>query len=197
MKKRNFLQLFLTISTIIIVTDVWAFNPRRVFKKKCSSCHSLKSEEKLKGPNFIDLEHKRGQEWISNYLSDSKKSYHKFSKYKNQKQTDLINYIFAIGAGSEGEIKAGIGNAKAGRVMSSSCLSCHGPAGYASNPEVPHLRGQNAKYMINQLRAFKNGNRVDENGSMVQMAKALSERDIVNISEYFQQLNNDDTEEEN
>jgi len=179
-----------TLSLLFITVNSFAFNPRRVYKKKCSTCHSVKTENSDKAPTFVELESKRGNEWVKNYIRTSKNKDHKFKKYKGQKLDDLIGYIFAIGSGSDSAIKALKGNAKAGRLVSSSCVSCHGPSGYSSNPETPHLRGQNARYLISQLKAFRDGSRVDENGTMSAMAKSLSDRDIVNISVYYEELNN-------
>ncbi len=33
----------------------------------------------------------------------------------------------------------------------------HGPDGIAKDSEVPHLAGQNERYLINQLMAFRSG----------------------------------------
>lgn len=39
------------------------------------------------------------------------------------------------------------------------CAACHGQDGIARDMEVPHLAGQNERYLLNQIMAFKNGTR--------------------------------------
>jgi cytochrome c553 len=184
------IKMILAILPVLFVCESFAFNPQRVYKKKCSKCHSVKSENSEKAPSFVELESKRGKEWLQNYVQTSKNPMHKFKKYQGQKLDELIDYIFAIGSGSDSAIKKLEGDTKAGRVVSTSCRSCHGPSGYSANPEIPHLRGQNAYYLINQLKAFRDGSRLDPNGTMNAMVKSLSDRDIVNISVYYEELNN-------
>lgn len=177
----------------LIVFNCMAFNPQRTFQKKCSECHSVESEIAEPGPSFVALEQKRGAEWVKNYIKTSSSKEHNFSTYatNEKKLNELVEFLFIAGAGTDKEIKNLKGDVKAGRVLSSSCVSCHGPSGYSSNPEIPHLRGQNAAYLVSQLKAFRDGSRVDANGAMSSMAKSLSDRDIVNISTYYENLNND------
>lgn len=188
MKRKN-----LIIITCLITFNCEAFNPQRTYQKKCSQCHSVKSEIAEPAPSFVALEQKRGDEWVKNYIKTSNSQEHDFSSYatNEKKLNELINFIFVAGAGTDQEIRHLKGDMKAGRVLSSSCVSCHGPSGYSSNPEVPHLRGQNGAYLIAQLKAFRDGGRIDTNGTMSSMAKSLSDRDIVNISTYYETLNND------
>ena len=188
MKKTLATKLVLILTTILMADSVFALNPRRVFKKKCTQCHTIGAGEK-KGPDLANLENKRERQWVVKYIVDSKN--HKFTQYSSPKKMDqLLEYIYALGAGSKSQIKAGEGSFKAGRYRSSMCVSCHGPAGYSRDPEIPHLRGQSAKYLIKQLKAYRDGSRVDENEVMHELAKSLTDRDIVNISTYYSELNN-------
>jgi cytochrome c553 len=47
----------------------------------------------------------------------------------------------------------------AGEKKAETCGGCHGPKGNSSNPQWPNLAAQQSNYIINQLNAFKNGNR--------------------------------------
>jgi cytochrome c553 len=70
------------------------------------------------------------------------------------------------------------GNASSGIAP---CMGCHGPNG-AGNPAAnyPALRGQNAKYVENQLRGFASGQRHNENAKkMMQiLASRMTDREI-------------------
>lgn len=66
-----------------------------------------------------------------------------------------------------------------------SCASCHGDKGKSTASPWPNLAGQKAKYLENQLEAFKAGARSDV--MMTAQAKNLSSEDIAALSEYFSQ----------
>lgn len=63
------------------------------------------------------------------------------------------------------------------------CAACHGPDGNSINPEWPSLAGQHPKYVIQQLQAYKSGER--ENPNMSAMVTNLSEDDMVALAEYY------------
>ncbi|HHJ16049.1 MAG TPA: cytochrome c [Gammaproteobacteria bacterium] len=75
---------------------------------------------------------------------------------------------------------------EAGKTRAQACVGCHGTDGRAANPEWPNLAGQNATYIINQLKAFKSGNRKNE--LMSPMAQSLSDVDVENVAGYFSSL---------
>jgi len=78
------------------------------------------------------------------------------------------------------------GDANAGKSKSASCAACHGPEGISSNSEWPNLAGQKEKYLVNQLKEFRDGGR--ENVLMSPMSKSLSDEDIDDISAYYASL---------
>lgn len=75
------------------------------------------------------------------------------------------------------------GNAEAGAAKAASCLACHGVNGNSSNPEWPSLAGQNAAYIAEQLKMFRDGKRV--NVLMSPMASMLTDEDIADIGAYY------------
>ncbi len=72
---------------------------------------------------------------------------------------------------------------KHGEQSAKRCMGCHGLGGASKNPTVPILSGQNAKYLNNQLHAFKSGKRA--NSMMNSLAARLDKHAIENISAYF------------
>ena len=81
------------------------------------------------------------------------------------------------------------GDAKAGAGKIASCIGCHGIKGYqASFPEiyrVPMISGQNAKYIVNALNAYKKGER--KHPTMRGIAESLSDQDIADVAAYYEQ----------
>ena len=78
------------------------------------------------------------------------------------------------------------GDAAAGKAKSATCAACHGPAGISPNDLWPNLAGQKKGYLIAQMKAFRDGQRV--NPVMSPMAAGLSDDDIANIAAYYASL---------
>ncbi len=65
------------------------------------------------------------------------------------------------------------GSADDGKSKSVTCAACHGAAGISANPLWPNVAGQNAPYLVAQLKAFKEGSR--KNPLMTSQAMMLSD----------------------
>ena len=78
-------------------------------------------------------------------------------------------------------------DAKAGEKKAAMCIGCHGIPGYqASFPEVhkvPMISGQNEKYIIAALAAYKKGER--RHPSMRGIAESLSEQDKADLAAFY------------
>lgn len=87
----------------------------------------------------------------------------------------------ALQAADEGQQAADMaaGKQKAEQV----CQACHGPQGNSVVPVWPKLAGQHPDYIYKQLKAFKNGERVNE--QMSPMAAPLTEQDMRNVAAYY------------
>jgi len=81
------------------------------------------------------------------------------------------------------------GDAKAAEKKIAMCIGCHGIPGYqASFPEVykvPMISGQNAKYIVNALNAYKKGER--KHPTMRGIADSLSDQDMADVAAYYEQ----------
>jgi cytochrome c553 len=75
------------------------------------------------------------------------------------------------------------GDAAAGKAKAAMCAGCHGADGNSSNPLWPNLAGQHDKYLIKQMKAFKDGTRVEP--MMKPMMAPLTDQDIENLAAYF------------
>ncbi len=80
------------------------------------------------------------------------------------------------------------GDAKAGEKKIALCIGCHGIVGYqASFPEihkVPKISGQNAKFIVSALTAYKKGER--KHPTMRGVADALSDQDMADIAAHYE-----------
>jgi cytochrome c553 len=98
--------------------------------------------------------------------------------------TLLVTTLTAVSAQSQ-EIK---GDAKAGETKIAMCIGCHGIPGYqASFPEVykvPKISGQNAKYIVASLNAYKQGER--KHPSMRGISQSLTDQDMADLAAYYE-----------
>jgi cytochrome c553 len=63
------------------------------------------------------------------------------------------------------------------------CQACHGLNGVASFPGAPHLSGQPVDYLVRTLKAYRSGERRNEQMSVV--SKDLTDKEIKSISEWY------------
>ena len=96
----------------------------------------------------------------------------------------LLAMTFA--ATTQAQDKAG--DAAAGQKKNAMCIGCHSIVGYqASFPEiykVPMIAGQNAKYIVAALNAYKKGDR--KHPTMRSIADSLSEQDMADLAAYYE-----------
>jgi len=75
------------------------------------------------------------------------------------------------------------GDADSGKSKSITCTACHGADGNSVNPEWPSIAGQHATYTVEQLQAFKGGNR--NNALMLGQVMMLNDEDMRNLAVYY------------
>jgi cytochrome c len=68
------------------------------------------------------------------------------------------------------------------------CPACHGPDGNTPlAPNYPKLKGQNADYMVAQIKAFKSGERKGALSSlMAPMAATINDTESAEIAKWLQ-----------
>jgi cytochrome c553 len=66
------------------------------------------------------------------------------------------------------------------------CATCHGEAGIPTQKNIPVIWGQNAGYLIYQLRDFKSGSR--KNDIMSPIAATIDPADVSKLAIYFSKL---------
>jgi cytochrome c553 len=64
-----------------------------------------------------------------------------------------------------------------------SCSTCHGANGISAIPNAPHLAGQPAIYIAEQMKAYRSGKRSHEVMNVV--AKPLSDADIDALAAWY------------
>ena len=70
-----------------------------------------------------------------------------------------------------------------GEAKSNLCSSCHGADGNSAFPLKPNLAGQNAEYLVNQLKDFKSGRR--KNDTMRVISASLSNDEMAALAAFY------------
>lgn len=78
---------------------------------------------------------------------------------------------------------AAAGDPATGREKAKVCRVCHGMDGIGRMPNVPNIAGESELYLVKQLKAFRSGERKDE--QMAVVAKPLSDDDIANLAAWY------------
>jgi cytochrome c553 len=73
-------------------------------------------------------------------------------------------------------------DANAGRYVAANCANCHGTQGLAKGA-MPSLAGQKKEYIVEQMRAFRDGKRPAT--IMHQLAKGYTDAQIEATAEFF------------
>ena len=73
-----------------------------------------------------------------------------------------------------------------GKTLANACIACHGQNGVSNSPIWPNLAAQKKDYLIKQIKAFKDGGRVDP--MMSPTAANLSDEEIEALALYFSTL---------
>ena len=74
----------------------------------------------------------------------------------------------------------------AGKASAAMCATCHGPLGLSQLPNAPHLAGQPAIYVVEQLKNYRSGKRQSE--VMHVMAKPLTDLEIDNLAAWYESI---------
>jgi len=98
--------------------------------------------------------------------------------------TATLVLMFAVSG-----VQAG-GDLTKGKELAQKCDFCHGEDGKGKD-DNPAIAGLNESYMIEQLKAFKSGERAGENNMMLMFTKKLSDQDVSDLAVYFSTLESD------
>ena len=103
------------------------------------------------------------------------------------KEFDLRALIVGLAAllACPGVAQAG-GDAALGKKVMVKCQVCHGKDGLAKLPDAPNIAGQKEAYLVKALKAFKAGERKNE--QMTVVIKGLSDEDIANVAAYYSSI---------
>ena len=101
--------------------------------------------------------------------------------------TSVLRWICVFAAAAACAASAhGAGDPQAGRAKAALCAACHGMNGVSINPLWPSLAGQQEVYLANQIRAFRDGARVEV--TMQPFVANLTDQDVEDLAAFYAEL---------
>jgi len=185
------------VAALSLATTVHAAGDANAGKQKaaaCGACHGADGNSPADGFPKLAGQHAL---YLLKQLQDYKSGKRtngimngQVAALSDQDMADLSAYYagqaVTPGAASDKLLKSGLSLYRGGNPANkiSACIGCHGPTG-AGNPEAkfPSLSGQHAAYIAVQLKAFRDGSRNNDAGSMMQnIAAHMSDAEIEAVS---------------
>jgi len=153
----------------------------------CAGCHGETGVSKTPGmPNLAGLDPKYLVLAMKAYQSGLRKNDLMKSLSAATSEADINNIalFYALQKPSRAPTPA-TGDQAAGKAAAAACNGCHGESGISAST-TPSLAGQDAQYLGDALRAYKDGSRGDE--IMKGPAAALDDNTIKNLSAFYASL---------
>ena len=106
------------------------------------------------------------------------------------RRKNLLVVVLVAGLTAAGVAQADFSDAdiQAGERLANTCLGCHAVAGLRNaypSYRVPKIGGQNAQFLFDSLRAYRDGRRIHP--TMQAQARHLTDQEMRDISAFFAQ----------
>jgi len=154
----------------------------------CAPCHGDHGVSKTPGiPSLVGLDSQYLVAAMKEYATGQRKNAVMKALLSGVGDEELIRIAHYYARQNPGRAQTrSAGDASAGKAASASCAGCHGEAGVSANAAWPSLAGQDAQYLANALKGYKDGLRND--AVMKGMAASLDARTIADIASYYASL---------
>jgi cytochrome c553 len=161
------------------------FDGIRSDMKKCVKCHGEDGNASASGmPNLSAQAPEYFVAAMKAYTDGGRdhKMMAKLVAKLDEDSLDKMGVFYAVQKPARTET-TGDGDAETGRVEAEHCAGCHGDDGNASGAEMPSLAGQDARYFVKAMKAYKSGKRHHQ--QMFDAVTELSEADVDNLAAFY------------
>ena len=186
-----------------LINFVKAGNPQKgqELAKSCAGCHgssgisSMPNTPSLAGqlPNYIFKQ-------LQDYADDSRQNPVMSGLAKSiskQDAADLAAWFASLPPAFQSDAPVVYENAEklvkngSNDRLLPPCEVCHGGKGQGQKMDIPRLSGQDAGYLSATLKAFRDGGRHNDIYARMRLiAKPLSDEEVNELSEYYQNIKN-------
>jgi cytochrome c553 len=152
----------------------------------CAGCHGEGGITTTPGmPNLVGLDPKYLVGAMKAYKSGQYKSDVMKSMVGNVTDADMDNIAlyYALQKPARAQTPAPGDKAAGKGAAATACAGCHGEQGVSADPAIPSLAGQDAQYLADAVKAYKDGSRADP--TMKSLAATLDERTAKDIAAFY------------
>jgi cytochrome c553 len=153
--------------------------------KKCVKCHGEDGNASASGmPNLTAQEPAYFIESMQAYRN-GERNHRLMQKLVAELDDDTLlkmGTFYAVQEPRRSET-SGDGNPDLGQTLADACGDCHGADGNPNGANMPTLAGQDARYFIKAMEAYKEGKRSHQ--KMFEAVEGLSEADIANLAAFY------------
>lgn len=180
------LRKFFALVILAGVSHVSAADSIKALSAQCAACHGAKGiANASQWPNLAGQKAGYLESQIKAFRDGSRKeaTMQPFVKSLNDEQIKLLAEYYSK---QPAKVTATKNEYLAGKSVRAYCISCHGKQGYTVNQQWPNLAGQNALYLIKQLKDYQTGAR--QNPIMEVIANELNSQQIKDVARYYSEL---------
>src|SRR5450755_4669498 len=164
---------------------------RHLAQSSCSNCHGMDGISQTAGlPNLAGQRPAYLYRELHAYKSGGRKNGLMNDAIKflsDEAIVDAAAYYSSLEppmpAASPNNPSAGADPVQVGKAAAASCAGCHGDAGVSKMPGVPNLAGQQQKYLLDAMAAYKGGQR--KNDTMKAMIAMVAGPSMTDIALYY------------
>ncbi|HUX23313.1 MAG TPA: c-type cytochrome [Burkholderiales bacterium] len=166
---------------------------KRVAEASCASCHGLSGITKSKDKSVPNIAGQRPAYLYTElrvYQSGGRGNTPMNNAVKFLSDDALVKVAAYYANLDPAQPAAGGGKTvphtdpvSAGKAAASGCEGCHGAGGVSQTPGMPNLAGQDPKYIVAAVKAYKSGQR--KNDMMKTLVSAITDTELDNIALYF------------
>jgi len=150
----------------------------------CGKCHGADGNSQTAGIPSLAGQH---PEYLvtaaQEYLNRERKSATMHNVLPSLKRRDLESIALYFASQQPAQRKApGFGDPKAGEPLTAVCGGCHGAYGVSLDGGTPTLAGQEPKYLVDAIKAYRT---TRSRESMREYVRGLPDKDIDNIAAFY------------
>jgi len=150
----------------------------------CTKCHGADGNTTTPGvPSIAGQQLHYFVVAIQEYLSGVRKTDPMHSLLRRLSKLDMESLALYFASQTPAQrVAPSFGDPVAGEPLTAVCGGCHGPRGVSTDAATPNLAGQDARYLVNAIRAYPKSRR---HQGMEAYVSDLKKGDIENIAAFY------------
>lgn len=167
--------------------EVAVFSPYENGKKvaaACAPCHGADGNSTTPGtPTLAGQQPRYFVAAVQEYLNGSRETSPMHALVRDMGRIDLESVALYFASQTPAQrAPAPFGDAKAGEAHTALCGGCHGWDGVSTDATTPSLAGQDPKYLVNAIKAYRKARKHE---TMQRAVAAVGDKDIDDIAAFY------------